>query len=818
MFIPLKNIRLARTRFAALIALGLIIMLASINARLTVGAMAQEQEMAVTASFSAEAPIKPDQRIEFTLNRPLTNKEGRLAVLLGETDITRLLIAAETKLTYIPKAVALPLGDSEVTVYLVSPANEWKEIARFPLKVSNEPSASPATETKENGPEEISKETVEKTAEVKENSTEEKPKESAEKPSESKESEAGEKTAEAKPDEQTAKSEEKTEAGETAEPKKDGEQAESQSQDQSSDSSQTQAKRFGFEKLDFIPALTITVNSQPFQSTFPAANLPARPTFTDTNLTASIKTEMARGFLKSQYQFDFVGASFQEQALRFGLLGDRAPNIDLSSYLTEMQIGKAKYQLGHTSFGTLRHLINGHSTRGMTFAIPITSRFDFSVAAMNGTTIVGYDNFFGLDQRRHQLLSGMLGIEFLTKRPGGLRLETGVMEGWLLPVTDFTQGEINDAERSRGFALRLIATNPSQRFKFESGYTRSQFFNPADPLLDQNQETVASEALWRNAYYIETGVDILKDITVTKTKKANLSFAFKMELVDPLFRSLGASAQADKLSFDYSVNGSIGEITAQYAHQRFEDNLADIPSILKSLTRGHAFNISIPVASLFGNPEKPSPLLPRTSYTFNRTYQFGAAIPVNGGFEVDLSSIPDQISTNQGITADWQIEKWRFQYRINHSFQNNRQAGSELNDLKNLTNGFGFGVSPTASFDLNFDFNADSSFDRQADTINRTMRIGPNFNWRITQKSVVASNISFTLAGDAAETKRNRNAEFDIQFSQQFGYEKDKFRKLAGQFSIRYANQYARTRDFAFGLNDLTRNQTLNMQISFTFF
>jgi len=767
-----------------------------------VGAMAQEQELAVTASFSAEAPIKPDQRIEFTLSRTLAAKEGRLAILLGAVDVTKLLISAETKLTYIPKTIPLPLGDSEVTIYLVSPSSNWKEVARFPMKVSNEPPVTSVIEATEKAPEEKPKETSENSTESKENSAEEKPKEADSQ----------------KTDEQSAETEDKAATEETTETKKDGEQADSQSQNQSVDSSQTQTKRFGFEKLDFIPALTITVNSQPFQSTFPAANLPARPTFTDTNMTASLKTEMARGLMKSQYQFDFVGASFQEQALRFGELGERAPNIDLSSYLTEMQIGKAKYQLGHTSFGTLRHLINGHSSRGMTFAIPITSRFDFSIAAMNGTTIVGYDNFFGLDKRRHQLLSGMLGIEFLTKRPGGLRLETGVMEGWLLPVTDFTQGEVNDAERSRGFALRLIATNPSQRFKFEGGYTRSQFFNPADALLDQGQQTVASEALWRNAYFIEAGVDILKEITVTKTRKANLSFAFKMELVDPLFRSLGASAQADKLSFDYSVNGSIGEITAQYAHQRFEDNLADVPSILKSLTRGHTFNISVPVASLFGNPEKPSALLPRTSYTFSRTYQFGAAIPVNGGFEVDLSSIPDQIGTNQGITADWQIDKWRLQYRINHAFQNNRQAGSDLNDLKNLTNGFGFGVSPTASFDLNFDFNADSAFDRQADTINRTMRIGPNINWRITQKSVVASNISFTLAGDEAETKRNRNAEFDIQFSQQFGFEKDRFRKLAGQFSIRYANQYARTRDFAFGLNDLTRNQILNMQISFTFF
>lgn len=806
-----------------MLALSLIIALASINARLITGAKAQaqaeqSQQISITSSFSLDTAITPDQRIEFTFNRTVTPKDGRLAVMLGATDITRLLISSETKLIYIPKTIPLPLGDSEVVVYLISPANEWKEIARFPLRVSNEPPAKPATEPTEKASEEKAKENTEKEPETKEKTEEGKVKESTEKTAESKEPESQEKSSEPKTEEQAAKTQEKTEAAPTEEAKKEGEQTETQTQTQSKDASQPQVKKFGFEKLDFVPAMTVTVVSQAFQSSFPEANRPARPTFTDANMTASFKTEMVRGFFNSQQQFDFVGVSFQEQALRFGELQNRAPQVDLSSYLLQMQIGKAKYLLGHTSYGTLRHLINGHSSRGMTFSIPITSRLEFSLAAMNGTTIVGYDNFFGLDKRRHQLFSGMLGFEILAKRPGGLRLETGVMEGWLEPVTDFTQGEVNDAERSRGYGIRLIATNPSQRFRFEGGYTRSQFFNPADVLLDQGQNTVPSEALWRNAYFIEAAVDILKEVTVTKTKKANLTFAIKTELVDPLFKSLGASSQADKLSYDYSINGSIGEITAQYGHQRFEDNLADVPSILKSLTRGNAFNLSVPLATLFGNPEKPSPLWPRASYTYGRTYQFGAAIPVNGGFEVDLSSIPDQIGTNHAVTSDWQINKWRFQYRINQSFQNNRQKGSELNDLSNLANGVTVGVSPTAKLDLNFDFNIDSAFDKQSAATNRTQRVAPNFNWRITEKSVVAANVSFTLAGDAAETKRNQNAEFDIQFSQQFGFEKDRFRKFSGQFSIRYANQYARTRDFLLNLNDLTRNQTLNMQVSFTFF
>ena len=132
---------------------------------------------------------------------------------------------------------------------------------------------------------------------------------------------------------------------------------------------------------------------------------------------------MTRGRFGSQTQFDFAGSTFQPEALRFGTLGKEAPQIDLSSYLVQLQLGRAKIAIGHTSFGSSRHLINSFFSRGITLTVPITKRFDFSVAAMNGTSVVGYDNFFGLGKSKHQLQSATIGVELIPKRPGGLRLE-----------------------------------------------------------------------------------------------------------------------------------------------------------------------------------------------------------------------------------------------------------------------------------------------------------------------------------------------------------------------------------------------------------
>ncbi|HET8674509.1 MAG TPA: hypothetical protein VFO63_01880, partial [Blastocatellia bacterium] len=551
-------------------------------------ASSQPEELIVSASFT-DKQVAANHPIEFLLNRPINKAEGTLAVIVGRSDLTGLFTRAEKTLRYEQKTLPLPLGESIVTIYQVSSSNEWKEIARFTLRVGKVADAQQSAPKAE------------------------------------------------------------------ASPVTDGAQSAKQPQ-----------KRLGFDKLNLIPSVTLSINSQPAQSNFPASSRPDRATFTDLNLQGSFKSEMASGTFTSQMQFDLVGSSFQQAALRFGQLGERAPQVDLSSYLMQFQAGKLRYQAGHFSFGTSRHLMNSFSSRGMMITIPLGNRADFSLSAMNGTSIVGYGNFFGIDKPRHQLLSATLGFEMLPTRPGGLRVELSALNGWVQPLNSFSQGSVNDAERSRGLGFRVLATDPAQRLKLDAGLARSSFTSPSDPLLDQGREIAPFPSVTRNARYLDATYDILKDLALTKERRINLSIALRHERVDPLYRSLGAQAQADKVSNDLSLTGSIGEISTQFAHLRFNDNLKEIPSILKSLTRGNTFNLSVPLSSIIGDAQKPTSFWPRLSYNFNRIHQFGAAIPVRGGFELDPASVPDQVGTVLGLSADWQIEKWRVGYRLNH--------------------------------------------------------------------------------------------------------------------------------------------------------
>ena len=64
------------------------------------------------------------------------------------------------------------------------------------------------------------------------------------------------------------------------------------------------------------------------QFNFPANARPSqRATFTDRTLQFSMRNEMTRGWFGAQSSFDFAGSTFQAEALRFGTLGNKAPQV-----------------------------------------------------------------------------------------------------------------------------------------------------------------------------------------------------------------------------------------------------------------------------------------------------------------------------------------------------------------------------------------------------------------------------------------------------------------------------------------------------------
>ncbi len=726
------------------------------------------EPVVVTAGFDAEKPVPPDALIHLEFNRLPGPKEGHVGILVGESDVTAFFAVTGKRYVYNPMSLPLPVGKSEVAVYLISDREEWKEIGRFPLNV-----AEKVAETAETAP-------------PAENSPEKKASDVA--PTE----ESGEKASDA-----ASTTETPAEKTETA-PK---------------------VRRFGFDEITFTPSLTLTLKSQPAQFNDPGSTRPAtRATFNDGTLQSTLKIAVVRGGFKATAQADFAGSTNQEEALRFSTLGNRAPQVDLSSFLLEFEVGKAKWQLGHFSFGGFRHLVNGFSSRGITVAVPFAGRFDFSAAAMNGTSVVGFGNFFGLDNRRHQLQSMAFGVEVFEKKPGALRLEFGGMHGYVSALNGVSDASVNDVERSQGGSVKILFADPTGRVKGEAGFSRSRFDNPADPLLEQGDAIAAGQRTTRNARYVEVAVEAIRNRVIFKDKPLALTVNYKHERVDPLFKSLGASTQADKTSQEVSANATVGDLAIQAGYNQFNDNLADVPSILKSVTRAYRVNVSFPAAMLFRGKIAKSPLLPRVSYGFDRTHQFGEAIPVGGGFEFAPEAIPDQFQTNHTLGLEWTVGKFSFGYNYNRALTDNEQLTRETADQLNQVHAVKFGFNSGARFQTSVELNRESAFEREFNKTGRTWRVGTSVTWQIDKRFTWTGNLTHTIAGDIENISRNRNVEFDTQLAFTFGVEKSKFRKVQTQAFIRFADRLAVTRDFAAGTRDRTRVQIINAGITITFF
>lgn len=690
---------------------------------LTIKTKAEDETLIVSANFT-NREISPNEKIELVLNRELKPEDGQLAIFIGETDLTSVFVFEKKSASYLPKLVTLPLGENNLTVYLVKNAN-WETLAALKLKVKEE--------------------------------------------------------------------------------------ADQQNLTTSTDSAKS--------SVEFTPNVSLNIKGQNQTLTFPREAVPERNPFTDLAGQGSFSLKVSRrGWIFSN-QFDLAGSSFQQESLRFGELGKKAPQIDLSSYLMEISKDKFKVNFGHVSFGSNRHLINGFSSRGVSVTIPVSKQNEISFAAMNGTSIVGFGNFIGITKGKHSVLSATFAREFFKERQGGLRTEFTVFRGSVLPLNNFNQGEINDAERSFGFSFKVLGNGFKERLRYEIGVTRSRFTNPADQLLEQEFTVTKIKEVWRTARYGEVSFDVIKDLKLWKEKAFTLTGTFRHEEIQPLFRSIGASTQADRYQNQFEVTTNLGEMNFTYGNLRDNDNLNNLPSILKTLGRRQNTIFSIPLNSFF-TPDKSQKFLPQISYTYDFIHQFGAFLPVNGEFR-DLSQIPDQKTYNQSFNAVWQLsDKFNLAYRYNRAFQDNRQPGREIADFRSLVNSVSISTKPLGSLDFDIELSSEEQQNLEQPRTDQTFRVGTRLTWRtpFLKNSTFNANLSTALAGDTGNLSDSRNAEFDVQWSYKFGFGTKKIKKTEAQFFIRYANRYGSTIDRIFFVNNFNKTQGFNFGLNFNIF
>lgn len=570
--------------------------------------------------------------------------------------------------------------------------------------------------------------------------------------------------------------------------------------------------RLGFEQSSWDPGIDLSVEGQVAADQDPDPEEDIEQL--DQKLVGQfvLRSNHVRQGMVVVGETTFVGSSDQEAALRFGEEGDDAPKIDLSSYRVDYRQGDVSMSLGAVGFGQQKHLINGFTSRGTLLTWSPGERVDFSLAMVNGNNVVGWDNFFGLEEPDHRVSGAILGLEAL-ERPGGLRFEATWLDSSILAGrSGFNQGDINDAEESRGFAVAVTSATAGQRFSLQAGFARSTYENPFDPTLAQGDDLVEVEEETKNARYVEASAGILKDLKLGENRTASLDLAFRHERIDPEYQTVGAFVRPDQMQNQVDLRGTIAGVRISGSHARNEDNLDDIASILKTRSRQSTADISIPFAQLFGVEAPRAAWLPQARYAWNRTHQFGEGVPENSGF--NASHVPDQVSVQQNASLDWHWSRVNVGWQLNHSDQDNRQQGRENADLVNLANTFVLGVRPIDRLSVDLELNLERRESKERDEVDKTRRVGARTSLGVLSASQLSLTWSMTHREDEAETTESDDTSLDLQWASAVPY----LGRFGGQYFVRLSRSSTESLDRSLDIDDDRSDWRVESGLNFSFF
>ena len=514
----------------------------------------------------------------------------------------------------------------------------------------------------------------------------------------------------------------------------------------------------------------------------PGVPAPARRTFQDFVLNAGLHSSHEGTGWGFTTQSNYVGVTRREDALRFGVRGDRAPMFDLSDYSIGLRASALTLSLGRVSFGTSRHLANGLAARGSTVVLangPTT----LTLGALSGSSQVGWDDLLGIEQPTNRIVGASIGHELVRARPGALRIDLTYLDGSKRPLSSFTQSAIVDAEESSGGSVQLTGALPNQRLRFTGGFTRSRFENPArDPELLGSSVTRRPRPETRDARFVEATLVVLQNARILRGPSANFTLGVRDERVDPLFRSIAAPAGADRQQDAVDATISLGAITAQLSQSLNRDNLGRLATALTTVGHTSTASVAVPTAQLFGVRSHTS-LFPLFTVSLNRIHQFADGLPPAGSFRP--GDLPDQLNSIGDVAAQWQIGRVRASIRSNLVNQDNRQEQRESADFASGVRAVSLGVALGNRGDISIDGGDEFQTAKERNETTRVRRATLNGTYRphATTNLVVGVSLLRTRQPTSLSTT---NTEQHLELSQSFLLP-GASEAQRGQFFLRYA-------------------------------
>lgn len=544
----------------------------------------------------------------------------------------------------------------------------------------------------------------------------------------------------------------------------------------------------GFEEVTATSGLTLTNKGQLAEQKDPEEPVSDRPTFQDITGQLNLKFLAEKNGWQMDAESQIVGVSFERDALRFRDLEEDAPKIDLARYQITAKNRGSTITAGHLGHGQHRHLLNGFQSRGLMYNQSVDEYLDISIAGTYASNAVGWSRFTGLTDPGHRVVSATVGFEAVETSPGALRLETTGVFGSQKPRNSFNRESILDSETSRGVGARVLSTLWDRRIRSEASVAMSSFRNPNDQNLSQGQELVPVFTENRLAWYGDMSAQLIRNMDILSRLRMNLRTGYRFTRIDPLYEAVGVFVRGDIEEHQFSAAASAGPLNINMEHRRTEDNLDNLPSVLKTLSRQNNFQLQLPTKNLLNNnSDFPRWLLPNLDYRFNYLHQFGAEVPPEGGF--DETHVPDQINHLYQASAAWQNRDWSVSYRFQKSYQNNRQPGRETNDFVRTGHVASFRVKPFSFLDLSTNLNYDLNENMGAQETEVSRKLGFSLHIRPVNSLNLRGAYQPSRTFDRADTRLRTHTQVSLEANWRFQFMKNHSNPPAASLYLRFSKQ-----------------------------
>jgi hypothetical protein len=205
---------------------------------------------------------------------------------------------------------------------------------------------------------------------------------------------------------------------------------------------------------------------------------------------------------------------------------------------------------------------------------------------------------------------------------------------------------------------------------------------------------------------------------------------------------------------------------------------------------------------------------PSLTFQADALHQFGDGIPPSGEFTIE--SLPNQNSRNMSFGAEWQIGTFRVGGRGGKSSVDNRQAGSEDQDLGTTTRALTLGWSGSPRLTLGGELGLDRNRSEAQKKTDATFRWAANITWTFYRQLAMAASFTNVHAWDSLDARDSMNIDGFVELSAGFRLSRADRRK--GRIFVRWIDQQADLIDRSFGLRDARRNASISTGLTVSLF